>query len=46
MNEELAQVSRATVSREDRIIELKNEVNDLLKRLGQQTKYKAHLTSQ
>ncbi|MEO8498825.1 MAG: hypothetical protein ABI614_27505 [Planctomycetota bacterium] len=39
MNEELESLNRITFGREDRIIELKREVNTLLERLGEQTRY-------
>ncbi|MBI2480980.1 MAG: hypothetical protein HYV60_20805 [Planctomycetia bacterium] len=39
MNEELESVGRIVFGREDRIIELKREVNDLLMRLAEPTRY-------
>jgi len=41
MNEELAYVERATMGREDRIVRLKEEVNELLARLGESPRYQA-----
>lgn len=39
LNDELAVVSRMTVAREDRVFELKREVNELLERAGISAKY-------
>lgn len=39
MNAELSAVSRMAVGREDRVIQLKQEVNSLLQRLGEQPRY-------
>ena len=39
-NEELSAFNRLAVGRELRMIELKSEINELLKKLGQEEKYK------
>jgi hypothetical protein len=39
MNAELSAVSRMAVGREDRVIQLKQEVNSLLQKLGEQPRY-------
>lgn len=40
MNRELAAASRMTIGREDRLLELKDEVNDLLAKLGEAPRYR------
>jgi hypothetical protein len=46
INAELEYVSRGVVGREERILELKREINQLLQRLGEQPRYRAAMDLQ